>query len=92
MTYCPSQDWDRYVDDQERAAAEGVAWWANPHHQLLVATLLAGRISLDATPDVVRKAVDQAGLYAAAITSRGLDPDAEYDVGPAPEGEKRWLR
>lgn len=36
MSYCPSRDWDRYVDEQDRAAEEEVAF-CKAHHDEIVA-------------------------------------------------------
>ena len=33
--YCPSQDWDRYVDGQDEEAAAEAAWWKENKDRVL---------------------------------------------------------
>ena len=75
MSHCPSHDWDRYVDEMDKAEAAGVAWWKE--HHPLVAQLTCAILSnpqVDPFKTGEEDVVEQARKIAQIITDNAQNP------------------
>jgi hypothetical protein len=77
MGFCPSHDWDRYINEQDEAAAAEVAFYEK--HAALIAQMAGAMfvhyIDPKARPDDadIKMLVDDAAKIVQAIVGRGLE-------------------
>lgn len=78
MTYCPSQDWDRHITEQDEAAKAEIAFYAA--HRAEIVQVVAALLSNPNIAGVVRKGdglptlnwtVGKAAEYVREIVARG---------------------
>lgn len=78
MTYCPSQDWDRYQDGLDEADAAEVAFFRNEKKRAEVVQLICAMIvrgeDYNRSSDDITKLVDSAAEIVMHLDNRA-DPD-----------------
>lgn len=78
MTHCPSHDWDRHVDELDRAAAEECAFYRDNADRIL-AVVAAMMINPNVRPasvgaDEAAGMVTAAAIIVGAVVGRGAEP------------------
>lgn len=90
MGYCPSQDWDRHVAEEDRQAEARAAFFTA--HADKIATVAAGLaqkcVATPFSPSVISSLVKDAANIVGEIVANGNPPEDEGDIfdGPQPAG------